>query len=151
MAPDLESAKVKARSLFDTLNMPQNPDGLRILNQDGHEVFFWRRERMIPRSGLFPSRFVHIYVVGSAPVTASINPEMKGLCRNRRAEKEMMVKNNSEEAQKKWAEKRFKKEERDREGVKAMLEYQVEGHAVRDKTARLRALRLAKGAAEETG
>ena len=27
MAPDLESAKVKARSLFDTLNMPQNPDG----------------------------------------------------------------------------------------------------------------------------
>jgi len=35
MAPDLESAKVKARSLFDTLNMPQNPDGLRILDQDG--------------------------------------------------------------------------------------------------------------------
>jgi hypothetical protein len=33
MAPDLESAK-KARSLFDTLNMPQNPDGLRILDQD---------------------------------------------------------------------------------------------------------------------
>ena len=27
---DLESAKVKARSLFETLNMPQNPDGLRI-------------------------------------------------------------------------------------------------------------------------
>jgi hypothetical protein len=62
----------------------------------------------------------------------------------------MMVKNNSEEAQKKWAEKRFKKEERNRDGVKAMLEYQVEGHAVRDKTARLGALRLAKGAAEET-
>jgi len=35
MAPDLESAKVKARSLFDTLNMPQNRDGLRILDQDG--------------------------------------------------------------------------------------------------------------------
>ena len=35
MAPDLESAKVKARSLFDALNMPQNPDGLRILDQDG--------------------------------------------------------------------------------------------------------------------
>jgi hypothetical protein len=44
MAPDLESAKVKARSLFDTLNMPQNPDGLRILNHDGHEVFFWTPE-----------------------------------------------------------------------------------------------------------
>ena len=28
IASDLESAKVKARSLFDTLNMPQNPDGL---------------------------------------------------------------------------------------------------------------------------
>ena len=107
---------------------------------------------MIPRSELFPSRFMHIYIcVGSAPVTASINAEMKGLFRNRRAEKEMMVKNNSEEAQKKWAEKCSKKEERDREGVKAMLEYQAECHAVRDKTARLRALRLAKGAAEETG
>jgi hypothetical protein len=42
MAPDLESAKVKARSLFDTpVIMPQNPDGLRILDQDGREVFFW--------------------------------------------------------------------------------------------------------------
>jgi hypothetical protein len=41
MAPDLESAKVKAMSLFGTLNMPQDPDGLRILNQDGVEVFFW--------------------------------------------------------------------------------------------------------------
>ena len=36
---DLESAKVKARSLFDTLNMPQNPDGLRILDQS--RMFFW--------------------------------------------------------------------------------------------------------------
>ena len=41
MAPDLESAKVKARSLFDTLNMPQNPDGLRIFDQGGNELFFW--------------------------------------------------------------------------------------------------------------
>jgi hypothetical protein len=43
IAPDLESAKVKARSLFDvgTLNMPQNPDGLRILDQGENEVFFW--------------------------------------------------------------------------------------------------------------
>jgi hypothetical protein len=40
-APDLESAKVKAKSLFETLDMAQNPDGLRILDQDGHEVFFW--------------------------------------------------------------------------------------------------------------
>ena len=43
IASDLESARVKARSLFDvgTLNMPQNPDGLRFLDEDGNEVFFW--------------------------------------------------------------------------------------------------------------
>jgi hypothetical protein len=41
MASDLDGAKVKARSLFDTLNMPQNPDGLRILDQNGNELFFW--------------------------------------------------------------------------------------------------------------
>lgn len=41
IATDLESAKIKARSLFDTLNMAQNPDGLRILDQAGQEVFFW--------------------------------------------------------------------------------------------------------------
>jgi hypothetical protein len=41
IASDLESAKVKAKSLFETLSLPQNPDGLRILNEDGHEVFFW--------------------------------------------------------------------------------------------------------------
>jgi uncharacterized protein YrzB (UPF0473 family) len=28
-------------SLSDTLNIPQKPDGLRILDQDGNEVFFW--------------------------------------------------------------------------------------------------------------
>ena len=38
---DLEAVKVKAKSLFKTLNMPQKPDGLRILDQDGDEVFFW--------------------------------------------------------------------------------------------------------------
>jgi hypothetical protein len=41
MAADLEGAKVKANSLFGTLNLPQNPDGLRILDEAGHEVFFW--------------------------------------------------------------------------------------------------------------
>jgi hypothetical protein len=41
VAADLESAKVKAKTLFETLNMAQNPDGLRILDQDSHEVFFW--------------------------------------------------------------------------------------------------------------
>jgi hypothetical protein len=41
IAPDLENAKVKAKSLFETLNLPQTPDGLRILDENGHEVFFW--------------------------------------------------------------------------------------------------------------
>jgi hypothetical protein len=38
---DLEAVIVKAKSLFETLNLPQKPDGLRILDHDGDEVFFW--------------------------------------------------------------------------------------------------------------
>jgi hypothetical protein len=56
---------------------------------------------------------------------------------------------NSKEALKKQADARFKKDERVREGTKAMLEYEAEGRAVREKTARLKALRLAKDAAEK--
>jgi hypothetical protein len=48
------------------------------------------------------------------------------------------------------AEASFKKEERAREGAKAMREYEAEGRAVREKTARLKLLRLAKEAAEKT-
>jgi hypothetical protein len=44
IASDLESVKMKAKSLFETLSMPQNPDGLRILDQSGQEVFFWTPE-----------------------------------------------------------------------------------------------------------
>jgi hypothetical protein len=43
----------------------------------------------------------------------------------------------------------FKKEERAREGTQAMLEYEAEKRAVREKTARLRALRLAAEASKE--
>ena len=46
------------------------------------------------------------------------------------------------------AEATFKKEERAREGAKAMMEYQANAKAVRDKIDRLRALRLAKEAKE---
>jgi hypothetical protein len=46
------------------------------------------------------------------------------------------------------AEASFKKEERAREGAKAMRDYEAEGRAVREKTARLRSLRLAKEATE---
>jgi hypothetical protein len=41
---DLEDAKVRAQSLFETLDMPQKPDALRILDQTGDEVFFWSPE-----------------------------------------------------------------------------------------------------------
>jgi len=41
------------------------------------------------------------------------------------------------------------REERARDGAKAMLEYQAEGRAVRERMAELRAMRLAKEAAEK--
>jgi hypothetical protein len=44
------------------------------------------------------------------------------------------------------AEKIFKKEERARDGSAALLEYQAEAIATREKTARLKVLRLAKDA-----
>lgn len=44
------------------------------------------------------------------------------------------------------AEAVFKKEEQAREGRKAMVEYEVAQRAVSEKTARLRALRLARDA-----
>jgi hypothetical protein len=44
------------------------------------------------------------------------------------------------------AERVFKKEERARDGRAAMIEYEVHAIAAREKTARLKALRLAKAA-----
>jgi hypothetical protein len=46
------------------------------------------------------------------------------------------------------AEASFKKEERAKEGAKAMMEYQANIQMAREKTQRLRALRLAKEAAD---
>jgi hypothetical protein len=43
IADDLAAAKVKAESLFETLDMPQRPDGFRILVQEEREVFGWIR------------------------------------------------------------------------------------------------------------
>jgi hypothetical protein len=43
----------------------------------------------------------------------------------------------------------FRKEEQAREGAKAWLEYEAEARATQEKTARLRALRLAKEAADK--
>ena len=48
------------------------------------------------------------------------------------------------------AERNFKKEERARDGRLAMIEYEVQARATREKTARLKALRLAKEAQAQT-
>ncbi len=48
------------------------------------------------------------------------------------------------------AEKRFKQEERARDGQKAMIEYEVQARVTREKTARLKALRLANEAQVQT-
>ena len=47
------------------------------------------------------------------------------------------------------AEASFRKEERAKDGAKAMVEYQTNGKLMREKTARLKALRLAKEAADK--
>jgi hypothetical protein len=41
-ADNLAAATVKAKSLFDTLDMPQKPDGLRILDRVKRELFVWK-------------------------------------------------------------------------------------------------------------
>ena len=47
------------------------------------------------------------------------------------------------------AEANFKKEERAKEGAKAMSEYQANSKVVRERMAKLKALRLAKEAADK--
>src|SRR5262249_49988839 len=56
---------------------------------------------------------------------------------------------NSDQARQR-AEKRFKQEERARDGQKAMIEHEVQARATREKTARLKALRLSKEARAQT-
>jgi len=58
----------------------------------------------------------------------------------------MIVTMNSKEVLKRRAEARFRQEERALDGRKAMTEYEAQVLAIREKTARLRALRLAKEA-----
>jgi transcription initiation factor IIE alpha subunit len=47
------------------------------------------------------------------------------------------------------AEASFRKEERAKEGAEAMMEYQDNSRMIREKTERLKALRLAKEAADK--
>jgi hypothetical protein len=63
------------------------------------------------------------------------------------SEKETILAKNSKDVMNR-AEASFKKEERAREGAKAMRDYEAENRAVHEKTARLKALRLAKEAAD---
>ena len=58
----------------------------------------------------------------------------------------MIVTMNSKEVLKRRAEARFKQEARGLDGRKAMTEYEAQVLAIREKTARLKALRLAKEA-----
>jgi multidrug efflux pump subunit AcrA (membrane-fusion protein) len=55
----------------------------------------------------------------------------------------------NETTERERAEALFKKEEQMREGEKAMAEYKAAQQAIREKTARLRALRLARDAAKQ--
>ena len=62
----------------------------------------------------------------------------------------MTVAKYSREALKKRAEARFKQQERALDGREAMTEYEAQVLAMREKTAHLRALRLAKEAQAQT-
>jgi hypothetical protein len=74
-------------------------------------------------------------------------PEKETLLSKASMSKQSLSKNSKDVMER--AEASFKKEERAREGAKAMREYEAESRAVHEKTARLKALRLAKEAAEK--
>lgn len=44
IAHDLEAAKTKASSMFDNLDLPQKPDGFRVLGDQGDELCRWSPE-----------------------------------------------------------------------------------------------------------
>jgi hypothetical protein len=75
-----------------------------------------------------------------------------GYCRSVPGTKEKILPTRANEAHsaeaKARAEASFKKEERAKEGAKAMTEYVASGKAVRERMAELKALRLAKEAKE---
>ena len=64
------------------------------------------------------------------------------------AERGTIVKSGSNEARAR-AEASFRKDERARDGAKAMMEYQANARMVRERTERLKALRLAKEQADK--
>ena len=72
--------------------------------------------------------------------SASLNPDAPN------QETRLITKSDEARAR---AEANFKKEERAKDGAKAMMEYQANSRMVREKTERLKALRLAKETAEK--
>ncbi|MET0527253.1 MAG: hypothetical protein ABW003_02720 [Microvirga sp.] len=44
-ATDLEDVRVRALSLFETLDMPEKSDAVRILDRNGEDVFVWGPDR----------------------------------------------------------------------------------------------------------
>jgi hypothetical protein len=70
----------------------------------------------------------------------------KRICRL--AERETILATESNEARAR-AEASFRKEERAKDGATAMMEYQANARMIREKTERLKALRLAREAADK--
>ena len=88
---DLEAVKVKAKSLFETLNMPQKPDGLRILDQDGDEVFF--QVPTMPKDGPNSSRFAGDARQFSRQLCAIVGQSgrcLLGFCRRRASRSKLL-------------------------------------------------------------
>jgi hypothetical protein len=67
----------------------------------------------------------------------------------RRVKRRFTLTSQSNEQARARAQASFKKEERAKEGAKAMMEYQANERIVREKMERLRALRLGKAAADK--
>jgi hypothetical protein len=101
------------------------------------QVVLWLPKHVIPTSvGCF-----------KAPTPRAFCQIISATAMNRAAGKGVTVMDSHQARAR--AEASFKKEERAREGAKAMMEYEAEVRATQEKTARLRALRLAKEAADK--
>jgi hypothetical protein len=87
------------------------------------------------------------YVALTLGYLAFIGTGPDDFARGQCVEEEMTLSSNLDQARTR-AEKSFKQEERAKEGAKAVMEYQANSESMREKTKRLRALRLAKEAAD---
>jgi hypothetical protein len=110
----------------------------------------WRQQSRLNDRRPFFLEFPYIYTIYSVMCRAlrQASPHKQGFAGTDLLKEETILSKNSKGVMDR-AEASFKKEERAREGAKAMRDYEAEGRAVRDKTARLKSLRLAKEAAEK--